>query len=206
MTTQKTFKRRVRARMAKTGESYTSARRMLIEARPADEKVVAATGRSWEAWFGLLDAAGAVSWGHTAMARWLREEHGVASWWSQSITVAFEQARGLRVPGQQVSGGFTATASRTVDVPVSRLFEAFDELALRSGLTLRTAIAPRSSRWNSADGASRVLVGFEAVSESRSRVALSHERLSGTEEREQMKRLWRSRLLELKASLEQAAS
>ena len=30
MTTQKTFKRRVRARMAKTGESYTTARRMLI--------------------------------------------------------------------------------------------------------------------------------------------------------------------------------
>ena len=30
MTRQKTFKHRVRARMAKTGESYTAARRMLI--------------------------------------------------------------------------------------------------------------------------------------------------------------------------------
>ena len=30
MTTQKTFKRRVRDRMAKTGESYTAARRQLI--------------------------------------------------------------------------------------------------------------------------------------------------------------------------------
>ena len=41
MTRQRTFKRRVRARMAKTGESYTAARRMLIAAgdrpsRPAE--------------------------------------------------------------------------------------------------------------------------------------------------------------------------
>jgi hypothetical protein len=201
MTTQKTFKRRVRARMAKTGESYTSARRMLIEARPADEKVIAATGRGWNAWFARLDHAGAVSWGHTAMARWLREEHGVPSWWSQSITVAFEQARGLRVPGQ-VAGGFTANASRTIGVPVPRLFEAWDDVALGLGLRLRTATAPRSSRWDYVDGASRVLVGFEAVGETRSRIALSHERLSGSEELEEMKRFWRERLLELKASLE----
>jgi hypothetical protein len=32
MTRQKTFKRRLRARMEKTGESYTAARRMLIAA------------------------------------------------------------------------------------------------------------------------------------------------------------------------------
>ncbi len=107
MTTQKTFKRRVRARMAKTRESYTAARRKLVDARPAVEKVVAATGRTWDSWFGLLDAWDAAARTHTETARWLRELHAVPSWWSQSITVAYEQARGLRVPGQQVSGGFT---------------------------------------------------------------------------------------------------
>ena len=35
MTKQKTFKRRVRERMAKTGESYASAREALIGAEPA---------------------------------------------------------------------------------------------------------------------------------------------------------------------------
>ena len=56
MTTQKTFKHRVRDRMAKTGESYTAARRQLIakgdvpETAPAyeplwsDEAVIGATG------------------------------------------------------------------------------------------------------------------------------------------------------------------
>ena len=39
MTTQKTFKRRVRERMAKTGESYTTARRMLISKGDRPEPV-----------------------------------------------------------------------------------------------------------------------------------------------------------------------
>src|ERR687897_84295 len=62
MTRQKTFKRRVRERMAKTGESYTAARRMLIakgdrpdtttapfEPPVAEERVAAATGRGGRA-------------------------------------------------------------------------------------------------------------------------------------------------------------
>jgi len=91
-------------------------------------------------------------------------------------------------------------------VPVERLFEAWDALAVGLGLRLRTATAPRSSRWDFPEGGSRVMVGFEAVDGSRSRIALSHERLSGTPEREEMKRVWRERLVELKAKLEEDAS
>jgi hypothetical protein len=136
MTRQKTFKRRVRARMEKTGESYTAARRMLIAAgeRPeaststfqppmADEKVAAATGRVWEEWFALLDEWGAASRAHRDIARWLQDEHGVAGWWSQSVTVAYEQARGLRAPGQRVDG-WSITATKTIAVPVERLPDA----------------------------------------------------------------------------------
>ena len=53
MTRQRTFKRLVRARMAKTGESYTAARRMLIAAgdqpsRPAEVgEVVEALLSTW---------------------------------------------------------------------------------------------------------------------------------------------------------------
>ena len=36
MTTQKSFKRLVRTRMEKTGESYTAARAMLLDAREPD--------------------------------------------------------------------------------------------------------------------------------------------------------------------------
>ncbi len=129
MTRQKTFKRRVRERMAKTGESYTAARRMLIAAgeRPetaaaefeppvAEERVVEATGRGWQAWFKALDEWGAPTHTHTEMARWLREEHGVDGWYSQSITVGYERARGLRAPGERADG-FAISATRTIARP-----------------------------------------------------------------------------------------
>ena len=147
MTNQRSFKTRVRTRMEKTGESYTTARRHLINratepataavpgpVRPApaaaqteriaDDLIRARTGRGWAERFALLDAAAATERTHTQIARHLVTEHEVPGWWAQTITVGYEQARGLRAPGQQRDGGFAAAASRTVAAPAARLFEA----------------------------------------------------------------------------------
>jgi hypothetical protein len=219
MTKQRTFKRRVRERMAKTGESYTAARRMLIaqgerpdgatafEPPVTDERVLEATERGWEAWFELLDGWGAAARTHTEIARWLREDLGVDGWYSQSITVGYERARGLRAPGQRPDG-FAVGASRTVAVPVERLFEVFTDEALRerwlpgADLRVRTATAPRTARYDWEDGSTRVIVGFEAAGDAKSRVALSHERLPDADTAEEMKSWWRERLTELKTRLE----
>jgi hypothetical protein len=129
MTRQKSFTRRVRARMDKTSERYTAARRQLLakttEAgarRPySDEVVRSNTGRTWDEWFALLDAWGAVERPHPEIARWLGQEHGVGGWWAQGVTVAYEQARGLRAPGQRRDGSWEVNVSKTVAVPVERL-------------------------------------------------------------------------------------
>lgn len=225
MTRQKTFKRRVRARMEKTGESYMAARRMLIGHAdggdpqvappvpgfepPASEQALArATGHGWMEWIARLDAVGAASWSHRAMARWLIDEAGVPGWWAQAISVGYERARGLRVPGQRHDGGFTGGASKTVAVPVQRLFPAFADEALRerwlpgAQLRLRTATAPRSARYDWEDGATRVVAGFEALGTAKSRIAVEHERLPDAEATAEWKAFWRERLSALKALLE----
>ena len=220
MTRQKTFKRRVRERMAKTGESYTAARRVLIAAgdRPdtaghrfeppvAEERVAEATGRGWQGWFGVLDGWGAASRSHTEIARWLREEHGVDGWYSQSITLGYERARGLRAPGERPDG-FAVSATKTIAVPVERLFEAFEDEAARerwlpgADLRLRTATAPRTARYDWEDGSTRVNVGFDDLGEAKSRVAISHERLPDADTAGEMKAWWRERLAGLKSQLE----
>ena len=219
MTKQRTFKRRVRERMAKTGESYTAARRVLISQgeRPdsppefelpvSDERVVEATGQGWDHWLRVLDEWGAASRNHTEIARWLREEHGVPGWYSQSITLGYERARGLRAPGERPDG-FVAGASRTVAVPVERLFAAWDDEGERerwlpeADLHVRTATAPKSARYDWEDGTTRVIVGFESLDDAKSRVALSHERLPDADTAEAMKEFWRERLTTLKARLE----
>src|SRR2546430_602772 len=81
MTRHQSFKRLVRTRMAKTGESYTAARATLLAARepdagprPAlatsDEMIRQRTGRGWEEWFDLLDEAGLAERPHPDIARW----------------------------------------------------------------------------------------------------------------------------------------
>ena len=220
MTRQKTFKRRVRERMQKTGESYTAARRQLIAAgeRPdaavaefvppiADETLGKSTGRGWQEWFGLLDEWGAAQRNHTEIARWLREVQGVEGWYSQSITVGYERARGLRAPGEKADG-FAITASRTVGVPVERLFDSFVDVSERAKwlpnaeMSVRTATAPKSARYDWEDGSTRLIVGFESSGGSKSKVSLSHERLPDAETADEMKTWWRERLTALKSDLE----
>ncbi len=62
----------------------------------SEETVQGKTGKGSEEWYALLDAWDAPEKGHTAIAKYLREEHGVRAWWAQSVTVRYEYARELR--------------------------------------------------------------------------------------------------------------
>jgi len=81
-----------------------------------DDAVRAATGKSRDEWFAVLDAAGGSTWKHQAIARWLVSDRGVDPWWSQGVTVAYEQARGIRQPGQRQDGTYEASVTRTVEL------------------------------------------------------------------------------------------
>ena len=218
MTRQRSFKRLVRTRMEKTGESYTAARATLLSAeeprpgeRPAltisEEAIVNRTGHGWEHWFDLLDEWGGTEHSHPEIVKWLTAEHEVGGWNAQSITVSYERARGMRAVGENADG-FAVTASKTVAVPVERLYDAFTDRSLRrrwlpdGELSERTATRPRSARFDWGDGRTRVIVGFDAKGEDRSVASLSHERLPDAEEAERMKAYWRERVGTLKEVLE----
>jgi hypothetical protein len=64
--------------------------------RISDETVQAKTGKAWDEWFAIIDRSGVREDGHTAIARYLRDEQGVSSWWAQAVTVRYEYERGLR--------------------------------------------------------------------------------------------------------------
>jgi len=68
MTEDKARKRSIRTRMAKTGESYTAARRHVVKSKEgpptrlsvdlgkSDETIRRGSGKSWGEWFAILDA------------------------------------------------------------------------------------------------------------------------------------------------------
>jgi Domain of unknown function (DUF4287) len=219
MTRQRSFKRLVRLRMEKTGERYAAARAALLAAAEpktagaptlmvSDEVIQRRTGRGWEEWFDLLDDSGAVAKPHGEIARWLASEHGVDGWSAQSVTVSYERARGRRAVGEH-SDGFAITISRTVAVPVDRLYDAFVDASQRKRwlpdgrLRERTATKPKSARFDWDGGPTRVIVGFQAKGDAKSVVDLEHARLPDAEEAERMKAYWRERIAALKEGLEE---
>jgi len=102
-----------------------------------DDAVRAATGRDRAEWFALLDEARAATWTHQQVATWLVREHGVDGWWAQGVTVGYEQARGIRRPGQRQDGTFEASVSRTVDLAPTDALRA-----LAAVVTLRLDVDP----------------------------------------------------------------
>jgi hypothetical protein len=144
MTRARALKTIIRARAAKTGERYTTARRhVLNELRPqtpspvvakvsvSDAKFREKTGHGLDHWFDVLDQFGGVAKGHTALARHLYESHGVPGWHSQGITVAYERARGARAANQRCDGAYEVSVSKVVNAKAIDVVKALKDKRVR---------------------------------------------------------------------------
>ena len=153
MPRNKDLKRLVRARMSKTGESYTAARAKVIarstterksgsvadvraSAPPAapvdyaavagfsDAAIKARTGCTWDRWVFALDHYHADKMSHGEIAALVASKYKIDGWWAQAVTVGYERIKGLRAIGQRRDGTYEANKSRTFNVPVTMLFDA----------------------------------------------------------------------------------
>ena len=82
----------------------------------SDEKMKENTGKTWKEWISFLNKAGARNMTHREITK-LFEEKGYIKdgWWIQGVTVAYEQAIGKRVVGQNCYGEFTSGTSKSLD-------------------------------------------------------------------------------------------
>jgi len=217
MTRDKVQKRATRARMAKTGERYTAARRHVVKPREelraevlgqTDANVRQNSGRGWREWLRILDAWGAKERKHGDIARYLQEEHGVPGWWAQSITGGYERARGLRVKHQTLAGSFQVSVSKTFPIGVGKLFKAFTEAPQRNRwlgrgtLKVRTTLRDRTARFDFRDGTSRVVAYFDPKDRSKTTVTVQHELLPSAAAVEEMRGMWKENLKRLEEVLQ----
>lgn len=173
----------------------------------SDDAVQAKTGKTWKEWFTILDKAGAKKMGHREIVKYLQAEQGVGPWWQQMVTVTYERARGLRDLHQKPSG-YEISVSRTINVPIAKLYRAFANDKARNvwlaedGLAVRKATANKSMRvtWN--DVKTSLEISFISKSDSKSQVVVQHSKLPNARASTTMKTYWGKALDRLRASLE----
>jgi hypothetical protein len=207
MTANKDFKRLVRGRMLKTGESYTAARSNLLKTSRTDyaklagwrdDLVKAKTGCDWDRWVTALDYAKAYEWSHREIARYVQEKFKLPGWWVQTVTVGYERIKGLRAIGQRRDGGYEANKSRTYPVPLARLYRGFSDKRNRAkwlpgvDLTIRTATKDKSIRITWPDG-TPVVVAFESKGDGKSTVYVQHGRLRDKAAADKARAFWGER-------------
>ena len=165
----------------------------------SDAVIKEKTGCTWEKWVRSLDYHGAAEMSHRDIAQLIREKYKTPSWWTQTVAVGYERIRGLRARGQQRDGTYGATKSRTFNVPVSELFDAWMDAGVRkrwldgASVKVRTATAPKSMRLDWTDG-SIIAVGFTSKGKAKSAVALEHSKLADRDAATAIKEYWSERL------------
>jgi hypothetical protein len=189
---QKALARVARRRAPSTSKETTPRPRL------SDESVKKATGKTWDEWARLLDARGAAGLPHAPITE-LVSAYGVSGWWSQMVTVGYEQMRGKRVE-HETTHGFSVSASKTVPISAEAAFRLWNDPKQRSRwlpgarLTVRKATPAKSLRitWE-ADG-TNVQVGLYPKGPSKSQIAVQHDKLPDAETGARMQSFWRERL------------
>jgi len=191
----------------------------VYEPSVADDKVAAATGRTWVEWFRHLDKWGANRRDHAAIAKYLLTEGALEPWWSQTVAVEYERARGLREVGQTSRGDFEVTIQRTLRTTKAAALRVFTDvdsiIAWCKDKELRAqliAASPHARRSNAAASGSTVrvdlgkgenLVVSARFNEARKVVLhVQHQGLRNASRRAALKQVWQDGMDAVRARVE----
>lgn len=195
----------------------------------SDEAVASATGHDWEHWLDVLDDRDAVELGHKEIVAELDDAGVESAWWRQTIANAYEVERGMRETGETADAGFQVGVQRTLPASSDALWELLcsaegrrlwlghgASFAPEPGTTYETddgtAGEVRTVKdgerirmtWQPADRDAPTTLQLTLSSRGdagKTTLRVHHEKLSGQDEREEMRAHWRSVLDRIDAGL-----
>ncbi len=174
----------------------------------SDEAVLKSTGKNWKEWFAVLNKAGAKKMQHKEIAQWLKENHIKSAWWSQMITVQYEQdVKGRK--RHKKPEGYQISKSLTLSFPVSKIYYAVSNLIIRknwlkdSDFKITTANKNKAIRGKWIDGKTNIEFQFYKKDKNKTQLTVQHSKLPSAKEAEKMKKYWSKNLSNLKSYLEE---
>jgi uncharacterized protein YndB with AHSA1/START domain len=178
-----------------------------------DAAVRKATGKGWVDWFEILDEAGAKAMDHKAIVAILSEKHAATDWWAQTLTVGYEQARGLRQKNEKPDG-FEAGVSKTINAATAKLYKAWEDGTTRERwmgehkVEVRVANADKNIRmtWlvQGPDEGSSVEVYFWPKDANKCLVQVQQRKLADADAVQRVRAFWSVKLENLRAMMEKA--
>lgn len=172
----------------------------------SSDAVRAKTGKTWDEWLKVLDTEKAHKLPHKQIAQLLSTKYHVPDWWSQMVTVGYEQARGLRAVHQKADG-YSANASKTFNAPLRELYAACaDETTRAKWLGKKKYVVSKATpnkslriAWGK-DDVTRVDFNLYAKGETKSMIQIEHSKLTTAADVGKMKTYW-TRALEKLANI-----
>lgn len=164
------------------------------------------TGRSWTEWLTFLDGINARDLSHTEIAKRVKDTGEVTGWWSQSITVAYEQHIGRRLPGQRADGSFEVSVTRKLDGMMDDVMARWAKSMAGREEIGGTAAAKESETSNTGKRCywrlplkdkSKVVVITEPKETGKVLLTVVHEKLPSPEAVEQWRAVWKDEVQKL---------
>lgn len=198
----------------------------------SNEAVKYATGKEWDEWFSLLDEKDAEKLSHKEIADlllcggYIEKGNG---WWAQSVTVAYEYAKGRRVKGQTADGKFKVGVQKTLPINVKKLWQfiigskglsiwlgnGLEELEFEKNSTYQTnngttgeirSFYPHKRlrlTWQPSEWTNQSTLQLHLLDKGdRTALRFQHEKLADIHQRNQMKEHWRNILQNIKNSID----
>lgn len=187
------------------------------------ESIEQATGMPWPEWLEFFESVGAKDLTHPEIAHKAYERivasgmfddqaanhegrQNSSGWWSQNVTVAYEQHIGRRKPGQRADGTYEVSVTKSVGSDMADAMAWWmDMVAGQSefnGVKLdgepRTSVTPAAHNWRAdlADG-SKLLVSASERSSGKAMIAVTVQKLESSKAAESWRTYWKQFLGDL---------
>lgn len=173
----------------------------------SDDAVKISTGKVWKEWFSILNKAGAKKMEHKEIAKLLYKKYDLSGWWSQMVTVQYEQ----EIKGRkkhETTLGFQISKSVTLDSTITKIFNSINSPLKRvvwlkdPGIIITKSNKDKSIRAKWVDGKTNIEVQLYQKENLKTQLVVQHNKISSANEAGKMKTYWAKQLNNLKKYLE----
>jgi hypothetical protein len=171
-----------------------------------DKLVVEKTKKTIEEWFETLDKKGAKKMNHLEIFTLISNTEGLkplGQWNQNLLATTYEWNRGLKERGQK-EDGFEISVSKTMNVPIDVLYNAWIDIKTRNKwlpkekILIRKTTENKSARITWSDQSSSLSVDFYPKEKAKSQVVVQHLKIKDSKKAIEMKEYWSKTLDRLK--------